>query len=314
MNLYTEALSLAQAHPIVQSWPGLHAGLERSKHKQPTSWQLPAIGCETFGGPPQDALTAIAAMTCSQISMLLVDDILDQDPRGEYLKIGEGPAANLAVGLATLAISLLLDDDGLPDSHAAARVMSGMMATVARGQELDIQNEASEAHYWEVTHAKSAVFFGTGLYLGAFYTSADPEAAAELLALGQIYGEVMQIHDDLNDCLANPANPDWLGGRYPLPILFAEVVDHPQRERFLELRPQVAESAALEEAQAILVSSGAISYCVNELMLRHENALSKLDRLQPPNPEPLQRLLNEVIAPVKHLFEKVGAPMRSFRA
>ena len=147
MDLYTEALSLAQAHPIVQSWPGLHAGLERGKHKQPTSWQLPTIGCETFGGQAQDALTAIAAMTCCQISLLLVDDILDQDPRGEYLKIGEGPAANLALGLTTLAISLLLDDESLANSQAAARATSQMRATVARGQELDVQNKASEEHY-----------------------------------------------------------------------------------------------------------------------------------------------------------------------
>lgn len=314
MDLYKESLTIAQAHPIAQSWPGLHAGLERAKNKQPTSWQLPAIGCEAFGGQRSAAMTAVAAMTCSQISMLLVDDILDQDPRGEYLEIGEGLAANLAMGFVALAISLLMEDESRMDRQAPARALSHMIATVAHGQELDVRNQASEAHYWQVTRLKSALFFGTGLYLGALYANADLEAAEELLELGKIYGEMMQIHDDLNDSLASPANPDWLGGRYPLPILFAEVVDHPQRKRFLELRPRVADKQSLEEAQAILVSSGAISYSVNELMLRHEQALDKLEALQPPNPEPLHRLLTEVITPVEHLFEKVGAPMASFQA
>ena len=61
---------------------------------------------------------------------------------------------------------------------------------------------------------------------------------------------MVQIHDDLNDSLAVPANPDWTLGRAPLPILFAQVVNHPDRTRFHELRGVIAEPAALALANA----------------------------------------------------------------
>jgi geranylgeranyl pyrophosphate synthase len=122
-----------------------------------------------------------------------------------------------------------------------------------------------------------------------------------------IFGEIMQIHDDLNDCLASPANVDWLQGRAPLPILFAELAPHPQRERFLELRGQVADPAKLQEAQAILVSSGAISYCVNELLLRQRAAEKIVNQTSLADPQPLISLLEHAVAPVRNLFASVGA-------
>lgn len=117
----------------------------------------------------------------------------------------------------------------------------------------------------------------------------------------------MQIHDDLNDCVANPANVDWHQERSSLPILFAQNVDHSQRARFVELRNQVADPRALLEAQTILVSCGAISYCVNELVLRHRQAGQLLAEMELPNPARLVKLLEGTIEPVRHLFEKVGA-------
>jgi geranylgeranyl pyrophosphate synthase len=125
---------------------------------------------------------------------------------------------------------------------------------------------------------------------------------------------MMQIHDDLNDVLASPANVDWTSGRYPLPILFAETVDHPDRDRLIALRRQVNEAARLEQAQAILVSCGAISYSVNELQLRHEKAQQLLGVMQAPNPAPLDSLLQEVIEPVEHLFAAVGGEMQALAA
>ena len=120
------------------------------------------------------------------------------------------------------------------------------------------------------------------------------------------YGEIMQIHDDLNDCLAAPANVDWLSGRSPLPLLFAQLVDHPDRQRFIELRNKANDPEALAEAQKILVHCGAISYSVHELVKRHESAIGLLRQMQLERPEPLSMLLEEAIAPVRHLFAKVG--------
>jgi geranylgeranyl pyrophosphate synthase len=191
----------------------------------------------------------------------------------------------------------------------AVSVLNRMILQTASGQNLDVTNQQSEEGYWAVTRAKSSPYFGAALFIGALFGGGSLEIARELWNFGCIYGEMMQIHDDLNDCLASPANVDWLNGRSPLPILFAQSVAHPDRARFLELRGLVEDPEALEEAQAILVRCGAISYCVNELLSRHSRGIQLLNQIELAKPELLEQLLDEVIAPVQHLFNKVGAAL-----
>ncbi|MEW5940816.1 MAG: hypothetical protein AB1750_14195, partial [Chloroflexota bacterium] len=145
------------------------------------------------------------------------------------------------------------------------------------------------------------------------------DLADRLKRLGETYGEMIQIHDDLNDCLAVPANPDWLEGRSPLPILYAKVVDHPDRARFLALLENIGAAGALEEAQAILIRCGAVSYCVDQLLRRDQSARAMLDAVPLTRREKVDALFDGVIAPVYKLFEAMGdAPlkpaMRSERA
>lgn len=314
MLLFDRVISFAQENRLAQAWPALREGLGRAAAKQSQIWKLPVVGCQSFGGAAQAATPAAAAMLCSEIAILLVDDILDNDPRGEYQRIGAGPAANLAMGMQALAADVLLDPADSGRALRASQALTRMLATVTRGQALDVENQRDETHYWEVTEAKSAAWFASALYLGALYADPAPEAAQQLYAFGLVYGQMMQIHDDLNDVLATPANVDWTTGRYPLPILFAEVVEHPDRERFIALRARADEADSLEAAQQILVSCGAISYSVNELLLRHQKARTLLEAMPAVNPGPLDTLLREVIEPVEHLFAAVGGEMEALAA
>jgi geranylgeranyl diphosphate synthase type I len=311
MELFDAIIDHARQNQTALAWPALAAGLKRAAARQSQIWKLPVVGCQAFGGTAGEAIPAAAAMICSEIAILLVDDILDGDPRGEYQRIGAGPAANLAMGMEALALDLVLDDEDQERAQRAGRALTRMLVTVAHGQALDVKNRCDEAHYWQVTEAKSAAWFASALYLGALYANATPKAADQLYDFGLVYGQMMQIHDDLNDVLASPANVDWTSGRYPLPILFAETVNHPERDRLIALRRQVGEALRLEEAQAILASCGAISYSVNELLLRHQRARQLLKALQAPNSTPLNSLLQEVIEPVEHLFAAVGGEMQA---
>jgi len=132
------------------------------------------------------------------------------------------------------------------------------------------------------------------------------ETAGRLKELGNLYGEMIQIHDDLNDTLAVPANPDWIQGRLPLPILFAQTVEHTERARFLELRREITDEGALLEAQNILIRCGAVSYCVDQILRRHQASQEILTTLLLPHRNVLYALLEEVVAPVKRLFEAIG--------
>ena len=121
--------------------------------------------------------------------------------------------------------------------------------------------------------------------------------------IGRLYGEMIQIHDDLNDTMAMPANPDWIQKRQPLPILFALNVEHPDREKFLDLYQNILNENALQEAQEILIRCGAVSYCVDQLIRRHEMAQEILNKTPLANKSQVDSLLEAVMRPVWKLFE-----------
>ncbi|MCI0554890.1 MAG: polyprenyl synthetase family protein, partial [Anaerolineae bacterium] len=241
------------------------------------------------------------------ISIILVDDMLDNDPRGEYHRIGSGRAANFAVAFQATGVETLLKNEAsMKVREEAVRSLSQMMSITAFGQELDIQNPADEKSYWQVVENKSAPFYECAFHLGALFSEATDAVGNELKRLGELYGEMIQIHDDLNDTMAVPANPDWLQGRKPLPILFAQTVGHPDRERFMELYQKVSAEDALREAQEILIRCGAVSYCVDQLLRRHRAAQNILDKTPLPNKGAGDSVIEAVIAPVHRLFDTLG--------
>jgi hypothetical protein len=83
---------------------------------------------------------------------------------------------------------------------------------------------------------------------------------------------MIQIHDDLNDAIEIPASQDWILGRPSLPILFAKLVNHPERERFIKLQKDFSSLERLEEAQSILVRCSALSYCIDQPLYRYNQA------------------------------------------
>jgi geranylgeranyl pyrophosphate synthase len=309
MNIYQDAIQLLLDSPEAQRWPDLKQAFERAKKHLPVAWHFPVRACEAMGGMPQRATPAVAAITCAHMAIMLVDDMLDEDPRGAYRTMGTGKAANLAVGLNAMGIGVLLSEKNCREREQAASALNEMIQRTAAGQNMDVMNLQTEEGYWAVTRAKSSPYFEAALHIGALFGGASLQLAEQIKGFGTLYGDIMQIHDDLNDSLAVPANVDWLAGRSPLPLLFAQIVDHPQRDRFLELRSRVEDPVALEEAQEILVSCGAISYSVDVLMRRHQQATELLNTIELVNPSALTGLLDEAIAPVKHLFAKVGADL-----
>lgn len=307
--MYKQAIQLLLNEPSTHEWLEMQRALEQALNKRPVAWDFPIKAAEALGADGEQALPAVAAITCAHMAIILVDDLLDEDPRGAYLRMGAGRAANLAIGLNALGVRIVLGSNSAERERAAA-ALSEMMGRTAFGQELDVQNAHNEQGYWAVTRAKSSPYFSTALYLGALFSEAGPEVAEPFKQFGEVFGEIMQIHDDLNDCLASPANVDWLQGRSPLPILFAELVEHPDRERFISLRSQAGNAEALQEAQAILVSCGAISYAVHQLMARQKILEELLGEMKLADTAPLQQLLDQAIAPVKHLFAAVDAEFK----
>lgn len=136
--------------------------------RQPRDWLLPLRACRAVGGREEPALPVAAATACLHLSILLVDDMLDEDPRGEYRRTGCGAAANLALLFQAAATEAVLTGSLPPNVKLAVLgSLSRMMATVSYGQHLDGLNPSDEAGYWQVVETKSAPFFAAALESGA---------------------------------------------------------------------------------------------------------------------------------------------------
>jgi hypothetical protein len=87
---------------------------------------------------------------------------------------------------------------------------------------------------------------------------------------------------------------------------FALTVEHPDRVIFLKLYQNISSENALQEAQEILIKCGAVSYCVDQLLRRHQTAQDILNKTPLPNKGTVAFLIEAVIAPVWKLFKTLG--------
>jgi geranylgeranyl pyrophosphate synthase len=292
----------------VAAWPHMLQLMERVGHRESLSvWDYPAAACAAVGGEAEAALPAAAAVFCSLISIHLVDDMLDDDPKGDYRRIGAGRAANL--GLAFQAAGhLALDDAGVhPRTRAALHASFARMSiATAFGQDMDSRELRSEEEYWRTVGTKTPPLFGAAFRMGALLGGAPEPTADALEGFGGELGRFVQVSDDLGDALEIPAKADW--GRRPnnLPILYAMTADHPARERFLELSARPDDPEALAEAQKILLRSGAVSYCVFKMVEIAEEAKRLLAGITLRDTAPVERIFGAHLRPLHRMLESVG--------
>lgn len=305
---FEEIKEKVRAVSEISVWPQMLRLMDRVVHRESLSvWDYPVAVCEAVGGQPRAGLPGAAAVFCSLISIHLVDDMLDHDPKGDYHRLGAGRAANL--GLAFQAAGhLVLDDPGVDPSvraelHASfARMSIG----TAFGQDMDAQELRSEEEYWRTVGAKTPPLFGAAFRMGALLGGTDDGTAGRLEAFGGALGRFVQVSDDLSDAMETPAKADWARRSNNLPILYAMTADHPMREMFLELSARPGDPEALAEAQKILLKSGAVSYCVFKMVELSREARGILAQVPLRDPEPVERILAAHMQPLHTMLESAG--------
>jgi geranylgeranyl pyrophosphate synthase len=293
--------------PGIACWPQMLALVDRPVPHETSVWEYPAAACRAVGGPEDAALPAAAAVFCSVISIHLVDDMLDEDPRGDHHFLGVGPVANLALAFQA-AGHLLLDAPEVPREIRPALQASfaGMSLATCFGQGLDARELRSEEEYWRVVESKTPPLFREALRMGAMLGGASAGTADQLARLGRLLGLLIQISDDVTDALDSPARSDWKRRGNNLPILYAMTAPHADREEFLRLSSRVEDPAALAAAQKILFRSGAISYCTFKLLELSRQAQDLFAAIPLQDPERISRLIDLHLTPLHRLLEQVG--------
>lgn len=299
---------LLLAYPEVAGWPQMVRLIDRALGQEVRPiWDYPLVACEAVGGTPEAALPAAAAVFCSVGSIHLVDDLLDEDPSGDYRSLGAGATANLALALQGLAHRLLEETAVASATRTALQEsLARMTLATAFGQNLDVQGPRDEEEYWRVVEAKSPPLFGMALALGGLVGGAPAETVSQLHDLGGCLGRFTQVSDDLVDALEVPASADWQRRFNNLPILYALTARHPEREAFERLSSRVSEPGALTAAQRILVGCGAVSYCAFRLVGIGRQARECLARIPLRDPGPLARLVDLHLTPLDKLLASTG--------
>lgn len=307
MSIHTDAVDYIRDAPIFEQWPEMFQLYKQVAETEPYGWILSTAACYAVGGTPEQVLPVVAAYGCLQNAILLIDDLLDEDPRGMHHQYGVGVAANMASAFQALSLQLIFDSDYSPEVKTEIiRSLNEMMARLAVGQYWDVKNPGTEEGYWQVVSMKSSPYSAAALEVGALAGGASADVTSKLKDFGELYGEFMQLNDDLKDVMAVPASTDWTLGRYPLPILFAEKVDHPDRAHFIELREKALDPAALHEAQTILIRCGAISYGIDQLLVRYQESKGVLAALALPNSNELEILLEKTVSASRRVLATLG--------
>ncbi len=294
--------------PDISRWPLALEMIDRPEHRESSSvWEYPVAACQAVGGKESDALPAATAVFASVVSIHLVDDMLDEDPRGDYRRLGAGPVANVALAFQAAGHLLLEQAAVQPEVRAALQAsFASMSLATCFGQALDAKELAGEEDYWRVVTNKTPPLFGEALRMGALLGGATPGTAERLARVGRALGLFVQVNDDMGDAMAVPAGADWRRRRNNLPILYALTADHAEREQFAELSARADDPEALDFAQKILVRSGAISFCMLKLIELSREIQELLAGVELKDPAPMTRIIERHRAPLYRLLEKAG--------
>ena len=265
-------------------------------------WLLPQRTCQAVGGNMTLAVPCCSAMGAIHLSILLIDDLIDHEEHFPEAGILPDQKANLAAALQALCFEAILQAPFSDAKKCAAQfVLARMITSISKGQYLDAQGIATEDGYWQVVRAKSSPFFRAAFQLGGIAGNAGETTLEALQQIGDLYGEMVQIEDDLADCLEGEAI-----AVYSLPYLFAHTVEHPHRARFEELQQVPLTPASIQEMRNIFWQCGAISYCTYHLITRFNLAADLLAQAALPDPQSIQVILQRAIRPVEALLQRIA--------
>lgn len=285
---------------LIAMWPEMVELVTEATGRERPDWRLPLLAARAIDGDGLiNETNVVAAMGCLQTSIILIDDILDNEADGAQQRYGVGKTANLAAAFQAAAIGLASNASEI-EGHClrAVEILSSTAYETAVGQNIDTANPNTEEGYWEMIRAKSGPFYGRSLELGAVLRGASRDIQKQMYELGCIIGEMVQIRDDLTDAMGAPASSDWTEGRANLVLLYGRIAAHGQKKVLIGLIEAIKNTPLnewfLTKAQQILIEIGAVDYCLHVLEEKKSAGLKLLGEMKLADDTELRHLLNNL--------------------
>jgi geranylgeranyl pyrophosphate synthase len=280
MNLHLireQILSL----PEVSSFTELKDLLHKTADREGASWDYCFNACESVGGSATQAVHAAGANLCLLISIHLVDDLLDNDPKGLYHQLGSGTTANMSLAFQSIASKLIIISDLAIDAkfHAIDSLAQMMLSTSLAQQQDVTTTDHSEAAYWAITQRKTPPLISSALFTGALCGGADFSLAEHISQLGLLYGQMIQVSDDISDVFKDFVTTDWKMQGNNLAMIYCREADYEEKEEFNLLLKIIDEPGSLDRAQQLVIRSGALSYCMYHLFAINKKLRDEIDKL-----------------------------------
>jgi len=255
--------------------------------------------CGAVGGSRDRAVPLAVAIEYLHNFSLIHDDLMDGDEKRRgmttsHVKYGMPTAILAGDALFAKAFDIISGLD-VPDGtlRKILKVVSTAVWDLARGQQMDINNENGEAvsmdDYIETIRLKTSVLFAAGAAGGALVGNADDRTVESVREYAMSLGVAFQMFDDILGIVGDPAitgkssGNDIRKGKSTVIVCHAleNIKDESEMKMFRSILGKLdASESEIDLVRDILKRTGSIDYAVKMAERYTNDAISKLDCLE----------------------------------
>ena len=256
--------------------------------------------CGAVGGDKKKAVPLAVAIEYIHNFTLIHDDLMDGDEmrRGmvtSHVKYGMQTAILAGDALFAKAFDIISELD-VPDSvlRKIMKVVTVAVWDLARGQQMDVNNENGEAvtmeEYIETIRLKTGVLFAAGAAGGALVGGASDAVVKAIHEYAMSLGVAFQMFDDILGIIGDPkktgksAGNDIRKGKSTVMVCHAlkNIKDDADMKTFRSVLGKIdATEDEISKARDILKKTGSIDYAIEMAEKYTKDAIAKLDCLEP---------------------------------
>ncbi|MBR5102968.1 MAG: polyprenyl synthetase family protein [Muribaculaceae bacterium] len=260
-----------------------------------------------FGGITERVLYAAAGIEMLHNASLIHDDVIDQSrERRGIATINSIWDNHVAVLVGDYFVGGALKCAVKVGDMRVLKVLSRLGIDLSLGEidQIDIarSRNIAEQTYMNVIDRKTASLFTCCVEVGALAVDAPEEPSERLKKFARLLGLCFQIKDDTFDyfndpVVGKPTGNDLREGKITLPLIHALTVEHPMREKMLELTHKTElNDAEIEQLVEYAKECGGIDYAYKVMDDLSSQAEAILDTFEPcPTIEDFRAILHYII-------------------